>query len=253
MPRFDGDPIFNALLDTSDKGSEFAIEIEDFSHAQQWYEPNTAVLRTQLVDHRGQAVEITDFAPRFFERSRYFRPVMLVRRLRPIHGAPRVRVGLNPRFDWGRIEPTITQGSDYLRFVGPVQTLRLTTDAPLPYLLSRQPFVLTREHDFFLGADEFLDGGVADTARLYILAATAAWGRCGLATRRKSIFSMMCMAMWCSEHPRLFMTTACCTALARLSLHSLKRWVSRPCAATTSPTLACGSCAPALAYTHHQP
>ena len=95
MPRFDGDPIFNALLDTSDKGSEFAIEIEDFSHAQQWYEPNTAVLRTQLVDHRGQAVEITDFAPRFLERSRYFRPVMLVRRLRPIHGAPRVRVGLN--------------------------------------------------------------------------------------------------------------------------------------------------------------
>ena len=175
MPRFDSDPIFNALLDTSDKGSEFAIEIEDFSHAQQWYEPNTAVLRTQLYDHSGQAVEITDFAPRFLERSRYFRPVLLVRRLRPIQGAPRVRVGLNPRFNWGRIEPTITQGSDHLRFVGPAQTLRLTTDAPLPYLLSRQPFVVNREHDFFLGADEPLDGGIAEMARLYEEETTSYW------------------------------------------------------------------------------
>ena len=57
LPRFVGDPVLNALLDTSDKGSEFAIEIEDFSHAQQWYEPNTAVLRTLLYDHSGQAVE----------------------------------------------------------------------------------------------------------------------------------------------------------------------------------------------------
>ena len=65
LPRFDSDPVFNALLDESSKGSAFAIEIENFSHSKQWYEPNTAVLRTQLFDHSGQAIEITDFAPRF--------------------------------------------------------------------------------------------------------------------------------------------------------------------------------------------
>lgn len=65
LPRFDGDPVFNALLDDSDQGNAFAIEIENFSHARQWYEPNTAVLRTQLFDQQGQALEITDFAPRF--------------------------------------------------------------------------------------------------------------------------------------------------------------------------------------------
>ena len=167
MPRFDSEPVFNALLDSTSSGSEFAIEIEDFSHAVQWYEPNTAVLRTQLFDHSGQAIEITDFAPRFLEQSRYFRPVMLVRRLKPVRGAPRIRVLLNPRFDWGRTEPVITRGSDHLRYVGPGQTLRLSTDAPLPYLLTRQPFLLTREHDFFLGADEALCSGIADTARLY--------------------------------------------------------------------------------------
>lgn len=167
LPRFDGDPVFNALLDPSDNGSAFAIEIENFSHSKQWYEHNTAVLRTQLFDTSGQAIEITDFAPRFYRRSRFFRPMTLVRRVRPIHGAPRVRVSLDIRYDWGRTRPAVTQGSNHLRFVGDALTLRLNTDAPIAHLLSRQPFVLTREHNFLLGADESLADGIADTARLF--------------------------------------------------------------------------------------
>lgn len=167
LPRFDGDPVFNALLDTSDKGSAFAIEIENFSHSKQWYEHNTAVLRTQLFDTSGQAIEITDFAPRFYRRSRFFRPMTLVRRVRPIHGAPRIRVSLDIRYDWGRSQPVITHGSNHLRYVGDALTLRLNTDAPIAHLLSRQPFVLTREHNFLLGADESLADGIADTARLF--------------------------------------------------------------------------------------
>ena len=153
LPRFDGDPVFNALLDPGDQGSAFGIEIENFSHSKQWYEHNTAVLRTQLFDTLGQAIEITDFAPRFYRRSRFFRPMMLVRRVRPLHGAPRIRVSLDVRYDWGRAQPVITQGSNHLRFVGDALTLRLNTDAPISHLLSKQPFVLTREHNFLLGAD----------------------------------------------------------------------------------------------------
>ncbi len=167
LPRFDGDPVFNALLDPSENGSAFAIEIENFSHSKQWYEHNTAVLRTQLFDTSGQAVEITDFAPRFYRRSRFFRPMTLVRRVRPIHGAPRIRVSLDVRYDWGRSQPVVTQGSNHLRYVGDALTLRLNTDAPIAHLLSRQPFVLTREHNFLLGADESLADGIADTARLF--------------------------------------------------------------------------------------
>lgn len=167
LPRFDGDPVFNALLDPSDQGSAFAIEIENFSHSKQWYEPNTAVLRTQLFDHSGQGIEITDFAPRFYRRSRFFRPITLVRRVRPIQGAPRIRVSLDIRYDWGRSKPVVTQGSNHLRYVGDALTLRLNTDAPLSHLQSRQPFVLTREHNFLLGADESLADGIADTARLF--------------------------------------------------------------------------------------
>ncbi|MES1980032.1 MAG: glycoside hydrolase family 15 protein [Pseudomonadota bacterium] len=171
LPRFDGDPVFNALLDPGEKpGAQpgaFAIEIEDFHESKQWYEPNTAVLRTQLFDKAGQCVEITDFAPRFYNRSRYFRPMTLVRRIRPVHGAPRIRVRLDLRYDWGRETPDITRGSNHVRYVGKEMTLRLNTDMSISYLLEQQPFVLTREHNFLFGADESLAEGIADTARLF--------------------------------------------------------------------------------------
>jgi len=167
LPRFDGDPVFNALLDSGDQASAFAIEIENFSHSEQRYDANTAVLRTLLFDSAGQAIEITDFAPRFYSRSRFFRPMMLVRRVRPVQGAPRVRVLLDVRFDWGRSQPTVTRGSNHLRYVGEALTLRLNTDASLSHLLARKPFLLTREHNFLLGADESLVDGIDDTARLF--------------------------------------------------------------------------------------
>lgn len=175
LPRFDGDPVFNALLDESDQAGAFGIEIENFSHARQWYEPNTAVLRTELFDHSGQGLEITDFAPRFYSRSRFFKPMTLVRRVRVIKGAPRMRVLLDVRFDWGRAKAAVTQGSNHLRFVGDALTLRLNTDAPLSYLLSGQPFLLTQEYNFLLGADESLQGGIADTARLFEQETLAYW------------------------------------------------------------------------------
>ncbi|WP_174425598.1 glycoside hydrolase family 15 protein [Cupriavidus basilensis] len=175
LPRFDGDPVFNALLDPGENAGHFAIEIEDFQEAHQWYEPNTAVLRTRLTDQHGNSLEITDFAPRFFRIGRYFRPTSLIRRIRPIQGAPRVRVTLAPRFDWGRIKPEITRGSSHVRYIGDGTTLRMTTDAPLTYVLSHTPFLLTRDLNFILGPDETLQGGVEEIARDFEQETTAYW------------------------------------------------------------------------------
>ncbi len=166
LPRFDGDPVFHALLggDDADNGA-FAIEIEGLAEATQRYEHNTAVLVTELWDHDGNGLAITDFAPRFLSRGRYFRPTQLVRRVRPLKGVPRIRVSLLPRFDWGRVTPTITSGSNHIRYVGEGQTLRLHTDASISHVLSREPFLLTRECNFLFGPDETLETGIGDTAR----------------------------------------------------------------------------------------
>ncbi|MEZ5663421.1 MAG: glycoside hydrolase family 15 protein [Burkholderiaceae bacterium] len=175
LPRFDGDPVFHALLGSEDGAGTFAIEIEDFASSRQRYVPNTAVLETELTDSKGQRLLITDFAPRFPSRGRFFRPTMLVRRVRALEGTPRIRVRLTPRFGWGQHQPTITSGSNHIRYVGEQQTLRLQTDAGITHVLSAHPFLLTRDLNFMLGPDETLEGGVGDTARRFEQETVAYW------------------------------------------------------------------------------
>jgi GH15 family glucan-1,4-alpha-glucosidase len=164
MPRFDGDPVFDALLDPSKEASAWAIEVEGLVRSEQRYEENSAILVTHIWDDKGNCLEVTDFAPRFQARERMFRPLQIVRRLKPVQGHPRITVRLRPRFDWGNTLPTLTRGSHHLRYVGPQMTLRLTTDAPLEYVVAETPFLVDRPMDFILGPDETLDAGVHTVA-----------------------------------------------------------------------------------------
>ncbi|GAB3730999.1 glycoside hydrolase family 15 protein [Luteimonas pelagia] len=156
LPAFDGDPAFCALLEPARGGGDWAIELEDFAGSEQRYLHNTAVLRTVLRDRHGGAVEITDLAPRWRQYGRYYRPVMLSRRIRPLAGSPRIRVLLRPLAEWGAREPDRTWGSNHIRYLLPGVTMRLTTDAPLRLLRDGLPFVLDREVHCVLGPDETL-------------------------------------------------------------------------------------------------
>lgn len=175
LPRFDGDPVFNALLDEGPTGSGWAFEIENFARSEQRYETNTAILKTRLYDTDGHGVEVTDFAPRFMNHARMFRPLTIVRRVKVLSGTPRIRIKLRPRFDWGRQVPTVTQGGHHVRFVGAGMTLRLTSDAPLNYVLDGTYFVADRQINFILGPDETLMGGIEDTAHLFEKETASYW------------------------------------------------------------------------------
>jgi GH15 family glucan-1,4-alpha-glucosidase len=158
LPRFDGDPVFHALLGhgTGPEGAgAFAIDINDIKTTHQEYVVNTAVLRTAIEAESG-AVEITDCAPRFWSRGRIFRPQMLVRRLRPISGLPRIRVRFRPRFKWGTVDPQITRGSTHVRFIGPDQIIRLNTSFPIDHLLDERTINLDRDYHFLISPDESL-------------------------------------------------------------------------------------------------
>lgn len=166
LPRFDGDPVFNALLAGGEDPEEglFSIELEDLAETEQFYDPNTAILRTRLHGTSG-SLEIIDFVPRFFWRDRIFRPQTFVRSVRPIAGTPRISVRMRPTFSYGTVRPQKTRGSNHVRYVGPEMTLRLSTDAPVDYVLDETCFNLSSPIDFILGPDETLEGSVADTAR----------------------------------------------------------------------------------------
>ncbi len=168
MPRFDGDPVFHALLDSADgikADGTLAVELEGMTRSEQSYDPGTAILRTGLYDANDQGIEVIDFAPRFLNRDRTFRPAQLVRRIRPINGHPRIRLIVRPRSEWGTITPTLTRGSNHLRFVSPGNALRLSTNAPLTYVVGETWFSLSGPISLFFGPDETLDSGIEETAR----------------------------------------------------------------------------------------
>ncbi len=167
FPRPDGDPVFDALLGdgaTSPRGS-FAIEVEDTATIEQHYVPNTAILETNVYDRAGNSVRITDFAPRYSDRGRTFRPMMLVRRVVPVAGRARIRVRVAPTFDYGEARPVVTRGSNHIRYAHSTQTLRLTCDLPVTYILDETAHGLDRPAHMLFGVDETIEANIVETVR----------------------------------------------------------------------------------------
>lgn len=170
LPRFDQDPVFNALLagrPPLEGNGVCGVDLLDFEHAEQAYLENTAIVQTWLYDRHGAGVEVTDFAPRFRQYGRMFRPITMVRQITPICGSPRVRLIVRPTYDAGAGIPAVTHGSNHIRYVMPDHVLRLTTDASITSILDEIPVVLQRPVTMVLGADETIDGTVGELGRRF--------------------------------------------------------------------------------------
>ena len=140
MPRFDSSFLFGSLLDPH-KGGQFSVRpVESFSTRQHYVE-NTNILHTDFETGDGR-FRVTDFAPRFYQYDRYFRPLMLVRKIEPLRGQPRVTVTCAPVGDYGRLQPEVVPGSNHIRYMNLGGHARLTTDIPLCYVTEGKPFVL---------------------------------------------------------------------------------------------------------------
>ena len=133
MPRFDGNPVFCDLLQPVEPIGFYEVELDDFETSEQRYLPNTAIVETTLRSSSGHALKIQDFAPRFKRHGRLARPLMLIRRLIPLSGAPHVRIRLRPAGSYGAERPEVTRGSNHLRYVLPDHVLRLTTNVPVSF------------------------------------------------------------------------------------------------------------------------
>lgn len=144
MPRFDSPPVFAKLLDDRDGGA-FTIAPADRRMGVQRYLPNTNVLETRF-DGPDGAFRILDFAPRFIQYERSFRPTKLLRIVEPLSGTPRIRVTCDPVLGWTRARPRRELGSHHIAFHGYDTELRLTTDAPLSYLDGEASALSERKH-----------------------------------------------------------------------------------------------------------
>lgn len=163
VPRVDGDPAFCSLLNADNhKDGVWRISLAEQTHSIPKYRRNSAILETRLVAADGSAVDVIDFCPRFYRSGRMYRPVAYARIIRPVSGRPRILVELTPMQNYGAERAPHMWGSNHVRFAAGNHQMRLTTNAPIGYILEQKLFRVEQDLHFFLGPDEPFIGDVAE-------------------------------------------------------------------------------------------
>ncbi len=165
-PRFDSSFIFGGMLDP-DKGGEFSIKPKGKFKTDQYYLENTNILCTEVTCANGK-YKITDFAPRFLQYDRYYRPLMLFRKIETISGHPRVIVKCHPVSQYGENRPERNLGSSHIRYLGLDSQLRLTTNISLNYLLEDEEFVLNETKYLALSYGPPLEAALEETSEIFL-------------------------------------------------------------------------------------
>jgi GH15 family glucan-1,4-alpha-glucosidase len=174
LPRFDAEPVFASLLDEAE-GGRFTIGPPGRPLGAQRYLPNTNVLETTFSTPDGK-FRVIDFAPRFMQHERGFRPTQLMRIVEPLEGTPRVEVACLPKLGWSRRTPSEVVGSNHVRYEGFASQLRLTTDVPLSYLDGR-PFTLTERKHLVLTWGQPLEEPLAPVCESFLQQTARYWTR----------------------------------------------------------------------------
>jgi GH15 family glucan-1,4-alpha-glucosidase len=164
FPNFDANPIFSRLVAGDEEKGFSDVVLDNLADYQSEYTRNTAIVSTVLTDSQGNAVRITDFAPRFRQYGRVFRPAQLFRTIAPIKGLPLITIRIRPTHSYGKPFEQPSLGSNHVRYVAGDTAMRVTTDAPLSLIQNETPFVITRPLHLVFGPDEPFAGDLAATA-----------------------------------------------------------------------------------------
>ena len=172
-PRFDSSFIFGNLLD-SKSGGEFSILPRDEYAVEQYYRENTNLLCTK-VRSGDDAYLITDFAPRFKQNDRYFRPLMLIRKVEPLSGNPLIKVVCKPVGQYGTRNLKMMQGSNHLEYEGLESPVRLTTNISINYIKDECYFVLNEIKYLVLTYGAPLEATLENTVEIFLNKTVQYW------------------------------------------------------------------------------
>lgn len=173
-PRFDSSFIFGGMMD-AELGGSFSIKPPTgIVGTQQHYVENTNVLRTEIESAEGR-YRITDFAPRFFQSDRYFKPLMFIRKIEPLEGAPKVIVTCDPRSDYGKVKPQHYYASNHIAYQGLEYELRLTTNMPITSILDGQTIVLNDTKYLVLTYGAPLEASLKSTVESFLTSTIQYW------------------------------------------------------------------------------
>ena len=234
IPRVDGDPVFCSLLngDNRDAGI-WRFELVGQVSARQEYIRNTPILVTRLEADDGSAVEVLDFCPRHEGKGRMYRPVAISRIVRRVAGSPRIRMVMRPMRDYGAAIAETTHGTNHIRYLLGSQALRLSTDAPVGYILEQRTFRVEGDLHFFLGPDEPFVGNLREEIRRMEQATRSYWQRWvrGLATpvEWQSEVIRCAITLKLCQHEETGAIVAALTTSIPEAPHSERNWDYRYC------------------------
>lgn len=173
LPRFDSSFVFGSLLD-NEKGGRFSVTPVGEYKSRQYYIENTNVLCTEFECSKGR-FRVLDCAPRFIQYERFFKPLMLVRKLELLEGSPTIQVICQPVGNYGNMMPEAVSASNHIRFLNFEMQARLTTDISLSYIMEKQPFVLDQNRYLVFTYGEPLEAPLKPTAEDFINKTVRYW------------------------------------------------------------------------------
>lgn len=172
-PRFDSPFVFGGLLDV-EKGGEFSIKPQGEFTTHQFYLENTNVLCTEVTCATGK-YRVTDVAPRYRRHERYYKPLTLIRKIEVLEGSPRICVKCEPVCDYGRKAWAQDPESDSISFTGCGETITLTSNIPVSYLMEHKYFSLNETKYLILNYGAEIEGALVSTAEEALRQTTAYW------------------------------------------------------------------------------
>lgn len=173
-PKFDSSFIFGDLI-AGDKGGEFSAKPEHkINFSTQYYLENTNILCTDIATSDGR-YRVTDFAPRFYQNERSFKPLMIIRKIEPLQGMPQIRVRCNPMGGYGKLEPHHYAGSNHIEYLGLGKHVRLTTNIPLSYILEDCYVALNEPKYLVLTYGAPLEAPLVSTVEDFLTKTTLYW------------------------------------------------------------------------------
>src|SRR5690606_25811923 len=107
-PRFASSFIFGSMLDEK-QGGEFSRQPYGKYTSRQYYMENTNALCTEITCQEGK-FRNPDFAPRFHQYERFFRPVKVIRKIEAAEGTPRKRAVCKPGGKFGEKKTPTSPG-----------------------------------------------------------------------------------------------------------------------------------------------
>ena len=150
LPRFDSPSVFARLLD-EENGGRFQFVPEQGAVGPMAYLRGTNILRTVIRTAEG-ACEVLDFAPRIPAGLGVNAPLEIHRLVRPLEGAPRLRVVFDPRPDYARAAIDLAITAEGFEVLGGPVRLYLHSNVPSATIADGRPFRVDRPCYFVFSA-----------------------------------------------------------------------------------------------------